>query len=136
MHRFVSSDMPKTVVFTEKAPRPVGQYSQAIKAGDFLFISGQVAINPATGKIEERTVGGQTRVILQNVKAILESQGAGLKDVVKVTVYLSRPEDFNEMNQVYSEFFAEAPPARATVAASIPGQGALLEVDVIAYLGK
>ena len=68
--------MPKTVVFSEKAPRPVGKYSQAIKAGDFLFISGQIAINPASGKIEENTVAGQTRRILENVKALLESQGA------------------------------------------------------------
>ncbi|MEM3096133.1 MAG: Rid family detoxifying hydrolase [Nitrososphaerota archaeon] len=128
--------MTKKVVFTDRAPRPVGQYSQAIRAGDFLFISGQVAINPATGKIEEKTVGQQTRVILQNVKAILESQGASLKDVVKVTVFLSRAEDFDEMNKVYSEFFPDEPPARATVATSIPGQGPLLEIDVVAYLGR
>jgi 2-iminobutanoate/2-iminopropanoate deaminase len=128
--------MPKKVVFTDKAPRPVGQYSQAIRAGGFLFISGQIAINPETGRIEENDVRGQTRRILQNVRAILESQGGSLADVVKVTVFLSRPEDFNDMNQVYSEFFREAPPARATVATQIPGQGALLEIDVIAYLGE
>jgi 2-iminobutanoate/2-iminopropanoate deaminase len=128
--------MPKKIVFTDKAPRPVGQYSQAIRAGGFLFISGQIAINPETGRIEENDVRGQTRRILQNVKAILESQGGSLADVVKVTVFLSRPEDFNDMNQVYSEFFREAPPARATVATQIPGRGALLEIDVIAYLGE
>lgn len=127
--------MPKKVVFTNKAPRPMGQYSQAVKAGGFLFISGQVAINPETGKIEEKDVRGQTRRILQNVKAIVESQGGSLSDVVKVTVYLSRPEDFQDMNEVYSEFFTQDPPARATVAATIPGEGALLEIDVIAYLG-
>lgn len=128
--------MPKEIVFTEKAPRPVGQYSQAVKAGGFLFISGQIAINPSTGKIEGKTVAEQTRRILQNVKAILESQNASLKDVVKVTVYLSKPEDFSEMNRVYSEFFTESPPARATVAANIPGEGALLEIDFIAYIGR
>jgi 2-iminobutanoate/2-iminopropanoate deaminase len=128
--------MPKTVVFTDKAPRPVGQYSQAVRAGGFLFISGQIAINPETGKIEESDVKGQTRRILQNIKNILESQGGSLDDVVKVTVYLSRPEDFNDMNQVYSEFFVKEPPARATVAVQIPGKGALLEIDVIAYLGE
>jgi 2-iminobutanoate/2-iminopropanoate deaminase len=128
--------MPRTVVFTEKAPRPVGKYSQAIKAGDFLFISGQVAINPATGKIEENTVAGQTRRILENVRAILESQGASLKNVVKVTVFLTRAEDFAEMNRVYSEYFSEEPPARSTVAANIPSEGALLEIDFIAYLGN
>jgi 2-iminobutanoate/2-iminopropanoate deaminase len=128
--------MPKNVVFTDKAPRPVGQYSQAVRAGGFLFISGQIAINPETGKIEESDVKGQTRRILQNIKNILESQGGSLDDVVKVTVYLSRPEDFNDMNQVYSEFFVKEPPARATVAVQIPGKGALLEIDVIAYLGE
>lgn len=127
--------MPKKVVFTDKAPRPVGQYSQAVKAGGFLFISGQIAINPETGKIEEKDVRGQTRRILQNIKAILESQGGSLSDVVKVTVYLSKPEDFQDMNEVYSEFFKEEPPARATVAANIPGKDALLEIDVTAYLG-
>jgi 2-iminobutanoate/2-iminopropanoate deaminase len=128
--------MPKNVAFTDKAPRPVGQYSQAVRAGGFLFISGQIAINPETGKIEESDVKGQTRRILQNIKNILESQGGSLDDVVKVTVYLSRPEDFNDMNQVYSEFFVKEPPARATVAVQIPGKGALLEIDVIAYLGE
>jgi 2-iminobutanoate/2-iminopropanoate deaminase len=128
--------MPKNVVFTDKAPHPVGQYSQAVRAGGFLFISGQIAINPETGKIEESDVKGQTRRILQNIKNILESQGGSLDDVVKVTVYLSRPEDFNDMNQVYSEFFVKEPPARATVAAQIPGKGSLLEIDVIAYLGE
>jgi len=127
--------MPRKVIFTEKAPRPIGKYSQAIKAGDFLFISGQIAINPVTGRIEERSVAGQTRQILENVKALLESQGAGLKNVVKVTVFLSKPEDFAEMNKVYGEYFPDEPPARTTVVATIPGEGALLEIDFIAYLG-
>lgn len=127
--------MPKEVIFTEKGPKPVAPYSQAIRAGDFLFLSGMVAINPATGKIEETDIKNQTRRVLENAKAILESSGFSLKDVVKATVYLAKPEDFQAMNEVYREYFPEAPPARTTVAVHFPLKEILVEIEFIAYRG-
>jgi len=127
--------MTREVIFTQNAPRPVGAYSQAIKAGGFLFIAGQVAIDPKTGKPVGGDIRTQTRRILENIKAILAAAGGSLDNVVKVTVYLADPEDFQGMNEVYAEYFKEKPPARATVAGRIPGKGFLLEVDSIAYLG-
>ncbi|MEM2237658.1 MAG: Rid family detoxifying hydrolase [Candidatus Caldarchaeum sp.] len=127
--------MVKQAVSTEKAPKPVGPYSQAVLAGDFLFLSGQVAINPATGKIEGDDVKTQTRRILENAKAILESVGRSLDDVVKATVYLTDPEHFKDMNEVYREYFRNEPPARTTVVVQLPLKDALVEVDLIAYVG-
>ncbi|MEM4281350.1 MAG: Rid family detoxifying hydrolase [Candidatus Caldarchaeum sp.] len=128
--------MAKQAVSTEKAPKPVGPYSQAVRAGDFLFLSGQVAINPATGKIEGDDVKTQTRRILTNAKAILESVGHSLDDVVKATVYLTDTEHFKDMNEVYREYFRNVPPARTTVVVQLPLKDALVEVDLIAYVGS
>ncbi|MCS7138280.1 MAG: Rid family detoxifying hydrolase, partial [Candidatus Caldarchaeum sp.] len=107
--------MPKQILTSDKAPKPVGPYSQAVKAGNFIFLAGQVALNPATGKFEETDVRGQTRRILENAKGLLETYGYSLSDVVKATVYLTRPEHFQEMNEVYREYFRDGPPARTTV---------------------
>ncbi|MCS7129763.1 MAG: Rid family detoxifying hydrolase, partial [Candidatus Caldarchaeum sp.] len=107
--------MPKQILTSDKAPKPVGPYSQAVKAGNFIFLAGQVALNPATGKIEETDVRAQTRRILENAKGLLETYGYSLSDVVKATVYLTRPEHFQEMNEVYREYFRDGPPARTTV---------------------
>ncbi|MEM1945855.1 MAG: Rid family detoxifying hydrolase [Candidatus Caldarchaeum sp.] len=127
--------MAKQVVSTEKAPKPVGPYSQAIRAGNFLFLSGQIAINPATGNIDGNDVKSQTRRILENAQAILKSVGRSLDDVVKATVYLTNPEHFKEMNEVYRDYFRNGPPARTTVVAQLPLTEALVEIDFIAYLG-
>ncbi|MEM2225288.1 MAG: Rid family detoxifying hydrolase [Candidatus Caldarchaeum sp.] len=127
--------MAKQVVSTEKAPKPVGPYSQAIRAGNFLFLSGQIAINPATGSIDGNDVKSQTRRILENAQAILKSVGRSLDDVVKATVYLTNPEHFKEMNEVYRDYFRNGPPARTTVVAQLPLTEALVEIDFIAYLG-
>ncbi|MEM4288230.1 MAG: Rid family detoxifying hydrolase [Candidatus Caldarchaeum sp.] len=127
--------MAKQVVSTEKAPKPVGPYSQAIRAGNFLFLSGQIAINPATGNIDGNDVKSQTRRILENAQAILKSVGRSLDDVVKATVYLTNPEHFKEMNEVYRDYFRNGPPARTTVVAQMPLTEALVEIDFIAYLG-
>jgi 2-iminobutanoate/2-iminopropanoate deaminase len=108
--------MPKQVIFTEKGPRPLGAYSQAIRAGDFIFVAGMGGIDPATGQMVPGGVREQTRRALENIKAVLESAGASLSDVVKVTVFLTNPDDFNDMNEVYREYFKEKPPARSTVA--------------------
>jgi 2-iminobutanoate/2-iminopropanoate deaminase len=127
--------MAREVIFTEKAPRPVGPYSQAIKAGGWIFVAGQVAIDPATGKLVGGDVKAQTRRVLENIREILSAAGASLKDVVKVNVYLARPEDFAAMNEVYREFFPEEPPARTTVAVKMVAEGLLVEIDAIAYKG-
>ncbi len=127
--------MVKEAVLTDKAPKPVGPYSQAIKVGNFLFISGQIPIDPKTGKIVEGGIREQTKRVLDNIKAILEAAGFSLDDVVKVFVFLKDLSLFTEFNEEYSKYFREKPPARSTVACEIP-KGALLEVSVIAYKGE
>ena len=117
---------------TDKAPQAVGPYSQAVKVGNFLFISGQIAINPETGKLEGETVAEQTERVLKNIEAILREAGFSLKDVVKTTVYLKNICDFAQMNGVYAKFFGEHRPARATVEVSNLPLGALVEIEAIA----
>ncbi|MEM2872453.1 MAG: Rid family detoxifying hydrolase [Candidatus Caldarchaeum sp.] len=128
--------MTKQILTSDKAPKPIGPYSQAVKAGSFIFLSGQVALNPATGKIEDSDVRSQTRRILENAKGLLESNGYSLKDVVKAVVYLTKPEHFQEMNEVYREYFVDMPPARTTVVVALPLKDALVEIDLIAYAEK
>jgi 2-iminobutanoate/2-iminopropanoate deaminase len=128
--------MRKEIIFTEKAPKPIGPYSQAVQVGDFLFLSGMVAINPATGKVEETDVSSQTRRVMENAKAILEAAGLSFEHVVKATVYLANPDDFAAMNEVYSQYFPQNPPARTTVAAHFPRKEFLVEIDFIAYVGR
>ncbi|MEM0444368.1 MAG: Rid family detoxifying hydrolase [Nitrososphaerota archaeon] len=127
--------MVREVVFTEKAPKPAFPYSQAVKAGGWVFVSGQVSIDPATGKVVGGDIKAQTRVVLENLRAILSAAGASLKDVVKVNVYLARVEDFAAMNEVYREFFPEEPPARTTIAAKMVNEAFLIEIDAVAYRG-
>ncbi len=120
-------------IFTPKAPKPVGPYSQAIKAGKTLYLSGMVPIDPDTGRIVKGDVRGQVRRVLENIKVILEAAGYSLKDVVRVGVYLRNPGDFKAMNEVYEEYFGDVKPARTTVIASPPIEDALVEIDVVAY---
>ncbi len=120
-------------VFTSKAPRPVGPYSQAVKAGKTLYVSGMVPIDPETGKIVGGDVRSQVRRVLENIKAVLEEAGYSLRDVVRVGVYLRNPEDFKAMNEVYEEYFRDIKPARTTVVASPPIKEALVEIEVVAY---
>jgi len=128
--------MRKEIIPTEKAPKPIGPYSQAVRVGDFLFLSGMVAINPATGKVEETDVSSQTRRIMENARAVLEAAGLSFEHVVKATVYLANPDDFAAMNEVYSQYFPQNPPARTTVAAHFPRKEFLVEIDFIAYVGR
>ncbi len=127
--------MAREIVFTERAPRPVGPYSQAVKAGGWVFVAGQVAIDPATGRLVEGDIRAQARRTLTNVREILEAAGASLGDVVKVNVYLARQEDFQAMNEVYREFFPEKQPARTTVVVRFVSDQILIEVDAVAYVG-
>jgi 2-iminobutanoate/2-iminopropanoate deaminase len=122
----------KTPMFSEKAPKPIGPYSQAIAAGKFLFVSGQLAIDPKEGKITTKTVSLQTKQVMENIRAILEAAGYSLKDVVSANVYLSSMASFNEFNLEYAKYFEADFPARATVGAELRAD-ALVEVSVVAY---
>jgi 2-iminobutanoate/2-iminopropanoate deaminase len=122
----------KETVKTQNAPQPLGPYSQGVKVGNFLFVSGQGPINPRTGKIDETDIEAQTRQALQNVKAIVEASGYSLQDVVKVSIFLKRASDFQKMNEIYKTFFQETPPTRTTVQADFVTPNMLIEIDAIA----
>ena len=114
-------------------PSPRGPYSHAVRAGDFIFVSGQAALNPTTNKSEPGTVTEETHQTIKNVQSILKAAGSDLSDVVKCSVFLADIRDFAEMNQVYEEYFGQAKPARTTVNALLPAQGLKVEIDCIAY---
>ncbi len=124
--------MERTVVRTEQAPQAIGPYSQAIIAGGFVFVSGQIAIDPATGQIVEGDIGAMTRRIFANLKAVLEAAGSSLAKVVKTTVFLADMDDFQAMNAAYAEFFPENPPARSTVQVARLPRDARVEIEVVA----
>jgi 2-iminobutanoate/2-iminopropanoate deaminase len=119
-------------VDSNEAPRAIGPYSQGIKAGGFVFVSGQVALDPKTGEMLAGDVAAQTERVLQNLQAIVEAAGSDLDRVVKATVYLRTMADFSAMNEVYKRYFKTEPPARATVAVAGLPKDALVEIDVIA----
>ncbi len=126
----------KQAVHTNQAPAAIGPYSQAIKAGNFVYTAGQVGINPQVGKLVEGQVEEQTERALQNVSAILEAAGTSLAQVVKTTVFLKDMADFAAMNGVYKSFFSdEQPPARSTVQVAGLPLGALVEIECVALLG-
>jgi len=122
----------KKIVKTDRAPAAIGPYSQAVDAGDFVFVAGQVPIVPAEGKIVAERVAGQTRQVLENIKEILAAAGLGLENVVKTTVFLRSMGDFREMNEVYAVYFANDPPARATIEVAGLPLGALVEIEAVA----
>lgn len=122
-------------ISTQNAPAAIGPYSQAIEVNGFVYASGQLPINPATGAFPEGGVKEQTRQSLMNVKAILEEAGLALSNVVKTTVYLADMGDFAAMNEVYSQFFAQPFPARSAIAVKALPKGALVEVEVVAARG-
>jgi 2-iminobutanoate/2-iminopropanoate deaminase len=121
----------RTQIRTHAAPQPVGAYSQGIRAGDFIFVSGQGPVDPATGTARGTTVAEQTAATLENIRAILAAGGATLNDVVKVTAHLSDLEDFADYDRVYKTFFPAPQPVRTTVGSAL--MGILVEIDVIAY---
>ena len=127
--------MAKNIVFTEKAPKPVGPYSQAVISGDFVFVSGQIAIDPKSSKVIEGGIEAQTVQVLEKLKNILESIDLTLDDVVKTSVFLSNLNDFQSFNRVYSKYFEVNPPARTTAQAGLMA-GVLLEIDAIAKKTK
>ena len=114
-------------------PAPRGPYSPAVRAGDFIFVSGQVPVNPATGQLINSDIATETRQVLNNIKSILEASGAGMEDVVRCGVFLLDGSEFGAMNAVYAEFFGDARPARATVVTGFAVTGIRVEIDAIAY---
>ena len=124
----------KKVVATTNAPGAIGPYSQAIIAGDNMYISGQLPIDPATGELAEACIKCQTKQSLKNIQAILESEGLSMKNVVKTTVLMQNIGDFAAMNEVYAEFFTEECPARAAYEVAKLPNGALVEIEAIAYV--
>ena len=123
-------------VQTDNAPAAIGPYSQAIKAGGFVFVSGQVAFDPKTGEFVPGGVAEQTEQVLKNVSAVLEASGSSLDQVVKTTVFLADMKEFSAMNEVYARFFSEPPPARATVAAAGLPRDARVEIEVVALVSE
>ena len=122
----------RQVVATDNAPKAIGPYSQAIKANGFIFVSGQIPLDPATQQLIDGDVAAQTDRVLQNLTAILTAAGSTLAQVVKTTVFLKYMDNFGAMNEVYARYFADAPPARSTVAAAGLPRDVLVEIDVIA----
>lgn len=119
---------------TDDAPKAIGPYSQAIKANGMIFASGQIPLDPQTMQIVEGEIQAQTRQVLINLRAVLEAAGSSLRQVVKTTVYLADMADFAAMNEIYSEFFDPAKPARATVQAARLPRDARVEIDCIALI--
>jgi len=124
----------KEVVLTDKGPKPIGPYSQAVKSGGFLFASGQVSLDPRTNDFLSGDIRQQTERVLENIKGILEAGGVNLHHVLKTTVFLKDMNDFAAMNEVYGKYFTAAPPARSTIQVARLPKDALVEIEVIASL--
>jgi 2-iminobutanoate/2-iminopropanoate deaminase len=125
--------MPRAAVSTPQAPQAIGPYSQAIKAGDLLFVSGQIPLDPSTGQIVDGGIGPQTERVLTSIGAILKAAGSSYDQVVRCTVFLADMNEFAEMNEVYGRFFTAPAPARATVQVARLPRDVRVEIDVIAH---
>jgi 2-iminobutanoate/2-iminopropanoate deaminase len=122
----------KQIITTDRGPQAIGPYAQAVRANGWLFVSGQIPLDPATGQMIEGDVAQQTARVLENLKGIVEASGSSLERVVKTTVYLVDIADFAVMNEVYARYFSQNPPARATVAVKELPRGARVEIELIA----
>ncbi len=125
----------RTVVQTKDAPAAIGPYSQAIRAGDLLFCSGQIPLDPATGELVKGDIAAQTRQVMKNLEAVLRAGGADLGRVLKTTIFLTDLGDFAAVNENYGGYFKEAPPARSTVQVAALPRGARVEIEAVAHLG-
>ena len=126
--------MMKQPILSKNAPQPIGPYSQAIKAGNLLFCSGQIALDPLTGQISAADIEGQTRRVMENIKAVLTEAGATFDQVVKTTIFLKSMNDFPKVNEIYGGYFKTTPPARSTVEVSRLPKDVLVEIEVIAAI--
>lgn len=127
--------MTRQIVASENAPRAVGNYSQAVRAGDFLYLSGQICLNPHTGELERESVAAQTRRILENIRAIVEEAGGTLDNVVHCQTFLSDMKHFEEFDKVYASYFSSPYPARMTVTSGGIYENLDVEMSAVAYLG-
>jgi 2-iminobutanoate/2-iminopropanoate deaminase len=127
--------MSREIIFTEGAPRAVGPYSQAVKIDGWVYLSGQIPIDPSTNEVLQGTIEQQTELVLENSRQLLEAAGASLENVVKVTLYIADMEDFARINDVYSGFFLSEPPARSAVQVARLPKDVDIEVDMVAYTG-
>jgi 2-iminobutanoate/2-iminopropanoate deaminase len=127
--------MAKRIISTDKAPGAIGPYSQAVVANGFVFVSGQVPFDPATGQVVPGGVAEQTKRVLENVKAVLEAAGSSLSAVVKTTIYMTDMNGFASVNEVYGSYFASDPPARATVEVRRLPRDVMVEIEAIAVVG-
>ena len=126
--------MARKIVNSDHAPAPIGPYSQAIQMNDLLFTSGQIAIDPKSGDVIQGDVAAQTKLVLENLSAVLQAAGTSLQHVLKTTIFLKNMDDFAVVNQVYSGYFADALPARSTVEVSRLPKDVLVEIDCIAMI--
>jgi 2-iminobutanoate/2-iminopropanoate deaminase len=124
----------KEIVTTDRGPKPIGPYSQGVKANGFLYLSGQVALDPKTNEMTGADIRQQTERVLENIKGILEAAGCNLHHVIKTTVFLKDMNEFPQMNEVYARYFTAAPPARSTVQVARLPKDALVEIEVIAVI--
>ncbi len=122
----------KKIISTGKAPAAIGPYSQAVEAGGLIFISGQLPIDPATGKLAPPGIEAQTETVIKNLEGILKSEGLGLENILKTTVFMADLGQFARMNEIYGRFFANNPPARATIEVKALPKAALVEIEAIA----
>ncbi|ABY94522.1 MULTISPECIES: RidA family protein [Thermoanaerobacter] len=123
----------KTIINTDAAPKAIGPYSQAIMVDGFLYTSGQIAIDPATGELVEGGIEAQTERVLENIKAILKAAGMDLNNVIKTTVFVTNMGDFAKINEIYGRYFKDNPPARSLVEVKSLPKGALIEIEVVAH---
>jgi len=124
--------MPKKIVLTDKAPAPIGPYSQAVSVGDLVFLSGQIPLDPKTGELVDTNIEAATSCVLENIRAVLETEALSFRHVVKTTVFMKDLALFPRMNAVYAIAFPENPPARSTVQAAALPKGVSVEIEVIA----
>lgn len=123
--------MSKKIIYTPKGPNPAGPYSQGVEASGFLFLSGQLPVDPKTGKLVLSDIKTQTKLVMENIRIILESRGCSFQDIVKTTIYTTDMAHFAQINEVYAEYFPKDPPARSTVGAAALPKGVSVEIDVI-----
>lgn len=128
--------MPRQIIATSQAPQPAGAYSQAIRAGDFMFVSAQLPLDPTTGTLVRSGIRAQTRRTLENVRAVMEGAGGTLAHVIRTTLFVKNLDDFGQINDVYAEFFPGDKPARSTVEVTRLPKDAALAMDAVAYLGS
>ncbi|MFT6849667.1 MAG: 2-iminobutanoate/2-iminopropanoate deaminase [Sphingobacteriales bacterium] len=122
----------KEIIYTKNAPAPIGPYSQGVKAGGMIYLSGQIALNPETGKLEIDNISDETHLVMKNIKALLNEAGADFNNVVKCSIFLSDMGNFGAVNEVYAQYFGEKPPARECVQVSVLPKNVNVEISVIA----